>query len=276
MAAIDAIVNLGAEHVAAGFELSSEAGWNQTEDDWRLMIAHGHAIGVMDAGELIASALALPYGDISWISMVLVTPAHQRRGLAGRMIADCLGWLGKDNITAVLDATPAGSEVYRRLDFHTVRRMTRWQRRLPETGFTRLPLVLPQATLADIAALDRRAIGGDRRFLLADMLARPDRIALSDAGARAFALSRRGRIATQLGPITAETPRLALEMLDAALTRAGAPVFIDAFDDQAEFSNHLQSRGFVAQRSFERMARGARRDIGDPKLSFAAAGPELG
>ena len=43
--------------------LSVEAGWNQIDADWRLMIAAGSAFGIKDgAGRWIATALALPLG----------------------------------------------------------------------------------------------------------------------------------------------------------------------------------------------------------------------
>lgn len=280
MASIDchAIVKLAPAHTEGALALSAEAGWNQTADDWRMMIARGHATGIEDeCGKLIASALALPYdSDVAWISMVLVTADWQRKGIAKRLVAERLGHLMQDNYTAFLDATPAGAEVYRRLGFETVRRMTRWQRRLPETGARRQTFTIAPAQLSDIVALDRRAMGANRRFILEDMHKRDGAIALSAPGGRGFVLSRRGRLATQIGPVTAEAPRIAMDLLDAMLVRAPAPVFIDAFDDQEEFSSRLAQNGFVVQRTFERMVKGPRREAGDRSLSFAAAGPELG
>ncbi len=77
---------LSTAQAAAGFALSAEAGWNQTVDDWRLMLAEGEAIGQFTADdELVASALILPYGErIAWIAMVLTTERFRRRGLATR------------------------------------------------------------------------------------------------------------------------------------------------------------------------------------------------
>jgi GNAT superfamily N-acetyltransferase len=271
------IATLRPDHVEGALALSAEAGWNQTAEDWRLMIARGHAIGVEDEhGTLIASALVFPYeDDIAWISMVLVTPAWQRKGLASRLMTECLTWTASRGITALLDATPVGAGVYRMLGFETVRRMARWQRL---SKVTPAPASKPvaDAELENVVALDRRATGCGRKFLLADIMQRDDCIALGSPKHDGFALSRAGRIATQLGPITAQSPETAIELFDAVLSRIDGPVFIDAFDDQTAFKARLQERGFEIQRTFERMVKGPRRDIREASLSFAAAGPEFG
>lgn len=97
MAPIDALreVALSPAHLSAALALSAEAGWNQTGDDWRLMIRHGRAIGLeAPGGRLVASALALPYGGrFAWISMVLVTADWRRKGLASRLMRSCIDWL---------------------------------------------------------------------------------------------------------------------------------------------------------------------------------------
>ena len=70
--------------VAAGLALSAEAGWNQTAEDWSMMIRLGQAFAIAAPdSRLVATALALPYPpDFGWISMVLVHGPYRRRGLA--------------------------------------------------------------------------------------------------------------------------------------------------------------------------------------------------
>ena len=68
-------VRLEPRHLPGALVLSAEAGWNQIEPDWLMMIKHGHAIGFEDGkdGALVASALALPVGArLAWISIVRV------------------------------------------------------------------------------------------------------------------------------------------------------------------------------------------------------------
>ena len=58
------------------------SGWNQTEADWRLLLAPPSVFraAVVD-GRVVASAGAVVYGDgLAWVCMVLVDPAERGRG----------------------------------------------------------------------------------------------------------------------------------------------------------------------------------------------------
>src|ERR1700744_6310791 len=112
------IVELGVADAGAGLVLSTEAHWNQTEADWRFFLSHGVVFGVRDRTELVASAALLPYSNgNAWISMVLVTAAWRRRGIASRLVDACLSAAAKRGLTTWLDATPAGANVYGPLGF---------------------------------------------------------------------------------------------------------------------------------------------------------------
>ncbi|MGO4839864.1 GNAT family N-acetyltransferase, partial [Rhizobiaceae sp. 2RAB30] len=100
---------LGQSDVEACLRLSDEAGWNQTAEDWGLFLRHGTTIGVRsDDGSLVASAAALPYDRFGFVSMVLVTAAWRRRGLATGLVDRCVETLTSRGLVPVLDATPAG------------------------------------------------------------------------------------------------------------------------------------------------------------------------
>lgn len=265
-------------HLPGALELSAEAGWNQVGADWLLMIEHGHAIGVeAEGGPLVATGLALPFGDdLAWISMVLVTAQYRRKGLANRLVSDCLAWLEARGLQAVLDATAAGAEVYRPLGFETVRRITRWQHPGDATMVGGAVRDMTMADMAWAAPLDEAVFGAQRSFVLANLLQRVDALCLCGVDEDSFVLSRVGRNATQIGPLTAADADQAIGLLDAMLARIVGPAFIDAYDDQADIASHLESLGFLRQRGFERMVRGRNKQFGDPARSFAAAGPELG
>ncbi len=104
---------LGEEHLAGCLALSRAAHWNQNEADWRLMLAIGHGWGISARGELIASTLVLPFESFAWVSMVLVLPAHRRKGHATRLLRVALDELKRRRLTSGLDATPDGPEGYR-------------------------------------------------------------------------------------------------------------------------------------------------------------------
>ncbi|VTU37148.1 putative acetyltransferase involved in intracellular survival [Variovorax sp. PBL-H6] len=290
MAPSDALapVAMTSADVLAGVALSDGAGWNQTADDWQLFVEHGRAIGWRTAqSQLVASAATLPYGGVAWISMVLVDRQFQHRGLATALLERCVGQLVQDSVVPVLDATPAGEPVYRRLGFEPGFALARWEAELPaakgvHTGEARVRAAGLQ-DLDAIAALDTEAAGLDRRFLLRDFLARHGSMAWllhDDAGkASGFAIVRRGRRALQIGPLVAPSLSQAVVLLDAALARIAGRVFLDVPSHWQGLAEALSARGFRVQRPFVRMALA-------PSLPpcvaqagehlFVLAGPEFG
>ena len=120
MAAIEPvdIVELGIGDAQAGLVLSTEAGWNQNEADWRYFLSKGIVFGMRDGARLVATAALLPYSaGNAWISMVLVTADFRRRGIATMLVDACLEVATRRGLTTWLDATPAGASVYGPLGF---------------------------------------------------------------------------------------------------------------------------------------------------------------
>jgi GNAT superfamily N-acetyltransferase len=258
----------------AALHLSVEAGWNQTAEDWKVFLAHGRVTGVFAAGRrLVATAATLPYAKFGYIAMVLVTPAFRHRGIATRLLRDAIAALQARGRTPMLDATPAGSAVYRPLGFRELFSMRRWQGR----GREGPPSRVRQATAADVpmlTELDAKAFGAPRRFLMASFLARlGTRAFVGDGG---FIIRRSGFRADQIGPLVAQDEVSAADLLTAALDAAPGPVFIDLLDGRDSPARVLSARGFEVQRPFTRMALGTSTPFGDPALLFAAAGPEFG
>lgn len=263
---------LGEEHIAGCVALSAAANWNQNEADWRLMLAMGRGWGLSLEATLVASTLVLPYGKFAWISMVLVLPEHRRKGYATRLLRVAIAELQASRLTPILDATPAGREVYRLEGFRDT-----W-------SFKRL--ALPQGARAGngqagesivwrkALELDREAFGGDREWLLRALQKRLPQCALGAPGG--FVLGREGREASQIGPLIARDEASALALLQQALGKVAAPLYVDVVDHAPRMQEWLQARGFVFQRPFTRMVHGAGRAPGNEKLVYLVAGPELG
>jgi len=281
-------VRLGSADVLAGVALSDAARWNQSVDDWQFIAAEGHAIGYRDAqSQLVASAATLGYGPMSWISMVLVSRDWQHRGLATGLVNRCIDHLQTQGVMPVLDATPAGEAVYRRLGFQAGFEITRWEGELPCARLD--PPDAPDCRSADvqdldaIAALDRAATGADRRFLLKSFLTRHGSRAwlLLDGARRAigFTVARQGRRAMQIGPLIAQSATQAMALLDAAMVRLAGPVFLDVPARWIALAEALAARGFRRQRSFVRMALADRVPDAIARVDdrlFVVAGPEFG
>jgi GNAT superfamily N-acetyltransferase len=253
---------------AAALPLSAEAGWNQTEDDWRIFLARGHTFGIRRQGVLVATAAALPYDGFGFVGMVLTTAAWRHHGFATRLLACAVAALTDADQTAVLDATPAGRPVYERQGFLPIDALERWA---GEATGTLHAILAPAAAVADLDAL---AFGARREFLLVDFLRRPGTIALIEQGG--CALARNGSRATQIGPIVATHEAQALALLQRLLDRVRGPVFLDVPLRWTGLGEWLGRQGFRHQRPFTRMALHHARPFGDPARLFAAAGPEFG
>lgn len=276
MAAIEAdsaLVRLVEADAAAGLLLSTEAHWNQNEADWRFFIRRGLTFGVREGGELVATAALLPHDATdTWVSMVLVTERCRRRGLATRLIDRCLAEAEALKLTTWLDATPAGATVYGPLGFAGVLEL----RRLRLTAKLAGPAdraALADATLPDLIARDRAALGCDRTDLLTELSNRSGSRLVGYDGV--IALVRDGRVARHIGPLFAPSLDKALALIDAIVATESRPILIDAVAGPSGFVEALEKRGWVVERPFLRMRHGtATQPSGE--MPFAVAGPEYG
>jgi GNAT superfamily N-acetyltransferase len=278
---------LGEQHLAGAMALSRAANWNQNEADWRMMLRLGTGFGLSAAdGTLVASIVVLPYGDeFAWMSMVLVSPQHRRHGYASRMLRRALAYLQSRGLAAVLDATPAGHEVYvqeglrdtwsfQRYSLGAARPVSGWQ---DVSGLKLRQLV--DADWTQILTMDRPAFGASREALLRALAARlPGAALVAERGDRicGFLLGRDGREAVQLGPLVAEDLPAAQALLSHALERVPAPVYADIVDRHTSLRNWALLQGFAVQRPFTRMVHGTERAPGDSRTVMLVAGPELG
>lgn len=286
---------LARNDIAGGLRLSDAAGWNQIDDDWSIFIEHGHALGACDAaGRLIATTAALPYGAAAgWVSMVLVDPAWRHRGLASALVREAVAFLQARGVSPMLDATGEGAVVYRGLGFAEGMTFDRWQvdqaaasveagRRINrvETNTSATGSDIVREGDADdgglIASLDRDAGGLDRKFLIDRMLARPHTRCWISSDDRGFVVARRGRRATQVGPLVAADGRAAVALLGTALAASAGSIYIDVPTSRREIAAWLVASGFVRQRSFVRMSLGAARPPEVDAACHALAGPEFG
>lgn len=261
--------------IPAAMELVRTAGWNQTKADWRFMLAEGQGFGIADEhGRLVASSVVLPYPpDIGWIGMVLVAPEMRRQGFATRLMHNAIATIRAAGRVPMLDATPAGAEVYGALGFRALDGIARWRGAGRGTKPATLGMTKEQLDAGIIA--DAAAFGADRRHLLRELHDRPDAISLVLPDRRGWLWSRAGRTATQVGPIVSASPADAVELCAAALDRIADAVIVDVPDRETELADFLRSRGFALERKLTRMALDAA-SATRASITRAIAGPELG
>lgn len=266
-----AIAELDIGHAQAGLVLSTEAGWNQNEADWRFFLSRGIVFGGRAGGRLVATAALLPYSaGQAWISMVLVTADFRRRGIATQLVDACLGAAAKLELTTWLDATPAGATVYGPLGFKPTLQLRRL--RLKEAQDTVVGS-LSDGNLDTLAKRDADAMGFDRSALLSEFSARPGSRIVSDG--RAIALLRDGRTARHIGPLLADNADQALALVKAIVRSEAGPWLLDAVQPQEAFLGGLVASGWTIERPFQRMRFGPATSS-PAQVPFAVAGPEFG
>ena len=268
--------------------LVREARWNQLAADWRIFIEFGRLYAIHgDAGRIIATTATLPYGGrFAWISMVLVAGEYRRRGLATALLRRAMADLAAAKLVPVLDATPDGRAVYRRLGFEDswgFQRLIRRERQRA-AGNVGAPAGVTVRPIADadwpaLCAYDAAAFGADRSAVLAGLRGRLPAAELVAARADrivGFLLGRDGGLAAQIGPLTADDDAIAGALAARALHRIEGPLFIDLADSKSELRSVLDARGFAAARPFTRMLCGSSARFDNAARTFAVIGPEFG
>jgi GNAT superfamily N-acetyltransferase len=237
------------EDVAAATELSAEAGWNQTADDWRMLLrlAPDGCFGMDADGRLVSTATLVCFGrELAWIGMVLTTAAYRRRGFARKLLGHAIERADEIGIESLkLDATDQGQPLYESLGFRMEQPVERWWR----AGIRPADLTGPGSLTVDSFAMDREATGVDRSELL-DALARRGGVSSEPDG---FCLSRPGRRAKYVGPCVARNARLARESIEAC---ANEDSYWDLLPQNRAALDMATGLGFAPARRLVRMVRG--------------------
>ena len=276
-----------------GLGLSRQAGWNQTESDWRRFMSmepEGCFVAEFN-GSSVGTTTTCVFGhQVAWIAMVLVDKEVRGRGIGTGLLKHALDYLKERKAGTVrLDATPAGRPIYEKLGFVPEYELARYEgmvKDLPLTVYDcRLPIEKSKIenrkskiVFSDLIDFDRRMTGTDRAKMLGRLFEEsPEnlRIAGQSNQLEGFVTMRPGANATQVGPCIA-TPSAGPALLSDALNRcAGRPVFVDIPLDNAPAVKIAESSGLRVQRCFTRMCLGER--INDNvQAIWASSGPEKG
>ena len=258
--------------IQQAMELSTAAGWNQTEQDWRRLIElqPDGCFAIEENGCVVATTTILFYGrDLAWIGMVLTHKDHQRRGLARKLMETALETARARGVRCVkLDATDQGEPLYRSLGFQVEQQVERWRRE---------PAPLEQLDFYGIIdphdhGLDRKAFGADRQVFLNSLFGTGNSVGSSDG----YAITRPGTRARYFGPCVARDAGLAELLARVVIApHAGEPWFWDLLPKNPHVKGMADGLGFRRVRELQRMFWGEN-VRGDDSLVFAIAGFEAG
>jgi GNAT superfamily N-acetyltransferase len=268
-----------------GLSLCRAAGWNQRSADWELFLKinkEGCRVALDDGGKVVGTVTTVRYEDhFSWIGMVLVDPARRREGIGIQLLNEAISIVGGQ--TAIkLDATPAGREIYLKLDFQDEYPLSR----LHCGAVKAASLIRSSARLMtsnDIPILlqvDEEVFGAKRSEVIESAAngAPQYAVVMEDlTGIKGYCLGRYGHHYTQIGPLIADDWMTAKHLISAALINCiDQPVIIDVPGHSREWLEWLGHVGFIEQRPFIRMFLGTNSWPGKPEKQFAILGPEFG
>ena len=266
--------------------LRAQAGWNQTLDDWRRFLTlDGEGCFLAEwNGTPAGTATTTTYGPtLAWIGMVLVQEDYRQRGIGRALLQQCISYLQNCGVRCIkLDATPAGKPVYESLGFRTEWTLARWEGVIEPShhfGSATQPELWAPTDAERAESLDLSAFGISRQRLLATLARDTGTARVVELGGKlaGYGMMRPGTRAVYLGPIVAESPGIATELIEALFARAGTQrVYWDIPDPNTPAMGLAEKRGFIRQRSLTRMFWGENLATGDPGKQFALAGPELG
>lgn len=281
------------DDLADGLRLSRASGWNQTLEDWRLLLSLGPGLFRVACleGEVVASGGAVAYGEaLAWICMILVWPGARGRGVGTRIFDEVLERARRrveaGRLRSVgLDATPAGRGIYLRRGFRDAGGLVRMRAEGagsspgPRTREPRTSRLLTPGDLEPVLRRDREVFGADRGAVLRWALASaPElaRVAIDGDRVRGYCFGRHGDHSAQVGPLVADSREVALALVAACAAQPGSrPLVLDARDDR-DWLDALASQGFREQRPFSRMYLDRGRPDGRPADELAVTGPEFG
>jgi GNAT superfamily N-acetyltransferase len=269
-------------------ELVRQAGWNQTDQDWRRAIKlapDGCFVAEIDQTG-VATTTTCCFEGVGWIAMVLVDKKHRGTGIAQSLVRHAILHLENRGIQSIrLDATAMGQGLYEKLGFKAEYDVVRYvgigKLTLNFAQNGSLPCVYPKdPVFNEMTTLDRNITGTNRRAFISNLIENDNTSFYHQSNEQGrvigYAGSRKGTYAAQLGPAVALTSNVGQTLLNRLLTDfAGQKCYIDIPVPNVSAIKWAEANDFTEQRRFVRMYRGE--PITDlPELIWASSGPEKG
>ncbi|MCW3105628.1 MAG: family N-acetyltransferase [Segetibacter sp.] len=272
--------------IGEAMKLSTAEGWNQTENDWRVLIENPENVCLLAESDkkVIGTTTAINYSnDVAWIGMVLVNREYRGLGVAKSLLTAIFKKVESCK-SVKLDATPAGQQVYHQLRFkdeYLIARMTNLSMKdLPPVNEDSVAEPIRLQHLPEIVALDAFIFGAKRQQLIEYLLKQCQGkgwLLKRDNKVVGFTLGRDGNKYHHIGPVVAETTLDAKILISKALASLNdQPVVVDVLHDKEELINWLNSIGFIEQRHFIRMYKDENPFPGEIDKQYLICGPEFG
>jgi GNAT superfamily N-acetyltransferase len=268
--------------LASAMRLKEQAGWNQTEMDWRRFLSMepaGCFVAEWD-GRLVGTTATCILGSVAWVAMVLVDPDFRGRGIGKALMSHALCFLDTQSVPSVrLDATAMGKPLYEKLGFVVEYELTRFEG-VPKplaNSFGNVENVGPK-DWPELFQLDHQTTRADRTKFLSRLFSeRPEEVKVvrSEGKMSDFLAGRPGTRAWQVGPCLATAEAGPALFANAACRFAGERIFIDIPIHNQVAAGLAEQMGLTIQRRLVRMRRGRPVSEQSDRI-WASSGPELG
>lgn len=255
----------------AVLEWAAAEGWNpglQDAASFQAADPGGFLIGLLD-GEPVASIFAVRYGaGFGFIGGYIVRPEFRGKGYGMEIWRAGMAWLAGRNIA--LDGVPAQQPNYARSGFKLAHRNVRFEGRGSDVPVSDRVLPLGPQDAGEVLEYDRDFFPEDRAQFMRCWLQQEGSVAFGvrdhDGALLGYAVLRPCRTGFKIGPLCAETPEVAEELMQALRGRVPAdePVFLDVPEPNAAAVALAERHGMHACFETARMYTGE-----DPGLPLA-------
>lgn len=192
--------------------LSAALGWPYRPEDWQFSADTSTGVVAEEEGVAIGTAMCWTFGDDrASLGHVIVSPAHQGRGIGRKLTETVLNELGPR--VTFLHATPAGQPLYEKLGFNVCGSLHQCQGNVSHA----LPIALldaerlragTPADFPDLIALASRASGLQRDGIMSRLLRMGESVVLEcDGEIVGFSVLRRFGRGYVVGPVIARRSR---------------------------------------------------------------------
>ena len=265
-------------------EMFRIAGWGNTADDVRRMIAYepGGCFAASVGGEDVGMVGCVRYGDVGYVGNLIVQPGHRGRGIGAELMNEAMEHLLDSGVKSIrLDAVPKAIPLYERLGFRGESLSLRFTGLASERGVRGCER-MDETDLPEVSDLDLRLFGAPRDRVLRRVHADfPSLCFVAREGPRlaGFIMGKEGEGRTRIGPWICEPdePGIAENLLHWLMDEvAGSTVWAGVPEGNRGSVEILERNGFISGPSSHRMCRGECGDTGIAAGIFGVGGPDKG
>ncbi|MEM4657558.1 MAG: GNAT family N-acetyltransferase [Candidatus Methanosuratincola sp.] len=244
--------------------LTKIEGWNYTEEDfnWFSRVG-GKTLVATNMGEIVGMGTIFDYGNVGWISNILVKPRERGHGIGAEILTECVRRL-YDKSTVALFSYERSADFYEANGFRLDLEAHLVSLKSGDAIGGRVEVLVGAEVEASMLRMDQECFGYERRRVIKGMAERG--IVLKPRGWDGFAIVRKDPVEPSVGPVISEKGT-GHELLLASLEAAGPNAKAVVLEEGIEF--------LIYEERIRRLYFGAPLKI-DRSRAVAFAGLELG